>query len=333
MQIRLGRAHFLCDSRWIFLVPALMAICAGGCTTTQVVTKALGVQGPYVFYGFDSIGPPGEPAQIVVRLQKGPYLNDEEGVLIRFLHEGRFVALSRTDDEGYARATFTAEETGDYNLTAEVLPGQLTGQAPEPAPIFVCIREPSEKIIIVDIDKTLVASSFDEVLAGTAQPMPDSKEALHELAKDNTVLYLTLRLDYFGPKTKQWLDQQGYPPGPLWVARFHGLFQGNRDYRRSRIQQLRTTYARVHTGFGDKISDAVAYLANEMTAVLLIRPEKLDEPDDLRELADAVAALPQRVIVVSGWRQARDGLNGSEKFTPHRMSGRLRSRAEQLERK
>lgn len=309
----------------------LALIGPAGCYGPEAITKALGMQGPYLFYGFDSIVPPGKPADIVVRLQKGPYLNDEEGVLVRFELDGQFVALSRTDDEGYARATFTPSKPGDYIIRAQTVGGDLEKPGPAPAQVLVACRKPDTPIAVVDIDQTLVASSFDKVLTGEPKAMPGSKEFLDELAKDHTLLYLTLRLDYFGPKTKRWLEEQSYPAGPLWVSRFHGLFQGNRDYRRERIRDLRRDFVHVKLGLGDKISDAVAYMANEMTAAIFIQPDRIDEADDARELASGLELLPRRTIVVSGFEKLRKALEGDSSFTPDRMARQLRARARKLE--
>ncbi len=302
-----------------------------GCHGPDAITKALGMQGPYLFYGFDTIVLPGRPADIAVRLQKGPYLNDEEGVLVRFERNGQFVALSRTDDEGYARATFTPPEPGDYLVTARTVGGDPDEPDPEPVRVLVACRKADTPIAIVDIDKTLVASSFDTVLSGEPEAMPGSKAFLKQLAADHTLVYLTLRLDYFGPKTKRWLDDQGYPVGPLWVSRFHGLLQGNRDYRRERIRKLRRDFVHVKLGLGDKISDAVAYLANEMDAAIFIQPDRIGEPDEARQLASSLEALPQRTIVVSGYEDLQKALNGDSFFTPDRMARKLREKARKLE--
>jgi hypothetical protein len=302
-----------------------------GCYGPEAITKALGMQGPYLFYGFDTIVLPGQPADIAVRLQKGPYLNDEEGVLVRFELDGRFVALSRTDDEGYARATFTPSKPGNYFITARTVGGDLEKPGPEPAKVLVACREADTPIAVIDIDKTLVSSSFDKVLSGEAEAMTGSKAFLDDLAQSHTLLYLTLRLDYFGPKTKRWLDEHEYPTGPLWVSRFHGLFQGNRDFRRERIRKLRRDFVHVKLGLGDKISDAVAYLANEMTAALIVQPERISEADTARELASKLELLPERTIVVSSFEDLRKALEGDSSFSPKRMAGRLRDRARTLE--
>jgi hypothetical protein len=303
---------------------------AGGCRTGREVREALGMESPYLLYGFDAICLPGQPAEVAVRLQEGMYLTDQEGVLIQLRHGGQLVALARTDPEGYARMTFTPSQVGNYHLTAGVLEGQLD-EEPEPSELLVACRKADERFVIVDIDRTLVPSFFAQFSEGQAEPIPGSLRTLGQLDQGRSILYLTLRLDYFGPKTRSWLARHEYPDGPLWVARFHGLLEGNRDFRARRLRHLRRRYPGNHAGIGDKVSSIVAYLANEMTAVLLVRVEQMQDPDACRQTARAMAALPPTYQACRSWDEIRRALVEGESFPPQPVIQALHRRAGQLE--
>ncbi len=332
LQIQVGRYV----RSWLGVLPIpLTAIVpmamAGGCQTPHALRQALAMDGPYLLYGFDAITTPDQPAEALVRLQKGSYFNDQEGRLIELYEGERLAARAYTDDEGFARMTFTPDDVGDYMLTVRVPGPKGAGSGISPTTLLVACRDPSVSIVIVDIDKTLVASSFDEVLTGQAQPMADSADVLNRLSEDHTIVYMTLRPDYFGPTTKAWLDEHGYPRGPLWVARFGGLLDGNRDYRIRRIRGLRQRFPNVEMGLGDKISSVNAYLANEVHPVLFTHTEHLEEPDELRQKAAKLDCLPESVDVVQDWKEARQVMFQGTSYTPGRMVKRLRLRADRME--
>ena len=312
---------------------SLLTSCSlAGCGAGAAIRQALGMDGEYLLYGFDAITEPGRPANVRVRLQKGSFLNDQEGRLIELYRDDELVSLARTDDEGIAHMTFTPPEVGDYRLDIRVL-GQLGENGPGPADVLVACRRSDEPICVVDIDRTLVTSPFSHVLSGDAQPMRESVRVMHRLAEEYTIIYLTLRLDYFGPTTKSWLEEHDYPTGPLWVSQFRGLLAGNRDFRTEQVRRLRRQFPRARLGIGDKISDAEAYLANEMTAILIVRPETMDEADDCRKLADALEHLPACTThVVRGWREVERIVFHAEAFPPGRVAEDLRRRAEELHR-
>ncbi len=312
------------------LLGAVLTLGAG-CSPQPMVSDALGLRGPYLFYGFDAVARPGVPADVVVRLQKGAYMNDQEGRLVRVVRDGAFVAQAYTDEEGFATMTFTPPRPGDYRLTASVVAGRLEGQRPEDAEILVACRDPNESFVVVDIDKTLVASSFDDVLAGDAKAMPGSVRVLRRLAEKHSILYLTLRPDYFGPKTKQWLAEKGNPRAPLWVSEFHGLLEGNKDYRVERLRRFRRRFPKTDVGIGDKLSSMDAYLANGMAGVLILHPESLDDPSELRARARGLAHFPAGVDVVSNWRDVNRALLEDRRYPPKRMAARLRRLASSRE--
>jgi len=318
----------------VSLCLAAGCVLPAGCGLGRQLREAFGLteRVDYLLYGFDVLAVPNEPVEVQARLQEGPYLRDEDEVWLVFRHEKRTVARARTDDEGIARGTFTPPGVGDYLLHVEVPDGQVEGVPPAPAGLLVAVRRPEESIVVIDVDKTLVASDFATVVEGDARPMPDSVRVVRRLSEAHTIVYLTLRPDHFGPKTKTWLRTTGYPTGPVWVSRFGELFDGNREYRRRHIERLRRRFPNVRVGIGDKISDVEAYRATGLTAVLVVRPPQEDEADDCREEADELAELSEEVQVVRSWAEIEAVLFEGATFPPDRMVKILRERAAALER-
>jgi hypothetical protein len=194
----------------------------------------------------------------------------------------------------------------------------------------VTCREAKAPLLIVDIDKTLVASGIKSVLWGTPRVMPGSREAMQRLAKDFTVIYLTHRVDYMGEKTKAWLKAAGYPRGPVLLADVRELLERSGAYKNATLEELRHRFTGRAVGVGDKPSDAAAYTANGVQAFLLVDVPPDASPSDLSRLADSLQSLPEDVQVVTGWNQVEQALAGKASYTRPQVQVALRRHAEEL---
>jgi len=160
-------------------------------------------------------------------------------------------------------------------------------------------------MVVVDLDKTVVATGFHTVLIGRATPMADSQRVLARLAGKRTIVYLTHRPDYFSIKSKAWLREHKYPPGPLLLSTPGAFLKGSGAYKSEMLAQLRKRFRKIEIGIGDKISDAQAYHENGLKAFLILpvpEPEPA-APERLEALADELEALDDEVQVVTHWRQ------------------------------
>ena len=209
------------------LALALLASASAGC---GLVGHILGKDCLYQVNGYDVVTVPGETIQVRARIAAGDFLDDPPGVPIRFERDGRTVAQVPTDDEGYAAFAFTPDAPGDYVFTASLAPG-VTPDPPPPAQVLVTCRDAAAPLLIVDLDKTVVASGFKTVLWGEPEPMPDSQDVLARLGQDFTVVYLTFRVDYLGPKTRDWLCRHDYPCGPVLLANVRSLTGTSGTYK------------------------------------------------------------------------------------------------------
>jgi len=311
-----------------FLILAALTASAG-CGAQQLI---LGTEGAYLLTVRDAVTPPGREVGLVARLQQGDLLRGRQGHVIRFKQGDDLLKAAETDADGVARVTFTPAEPGDYVFTVEVAAAGLPDEPPAPRDLLVACRDPEEPMAVVDLDKTLVASGFHTVLLGNPEPMAGSVEVLKRLARDHTIIYLTHRPDYFGPKSKGWLWANGYPRGPVLLATVGSFLAGSGTYKRDMIRALKGKFARVEVGIGDKFSDVEAYHAGGLTSILILPVPENPAPEDLEALAEQVADLPGGVHVVTGWDQVEEILFEGKSHAPSAMEKALRQRAAETRR-
>lgn len=290
-----------------------------GCGAQQVL---LGTEGQYVFTVTDRLALPGESVEVTARLQVGDLLATERGYVVLFDYRGRPYKAAQTDAAGKATVTFTPPETGDYVLRTRVAPVGLAQEPPQARDARIVCRPADEPMVVVDLDKTLVASGFDQVLVGDPQPMDGSVEVIRRLAEEHTIIYLTHRPDLFGPKSKSWLTEQGYPPGPVLLASIGGFLAGSGEYKTRELERLQDRFTNIRAGFGDKVSDAAAYHARGLRSFLIVPIP--DAAEDVRDLAVQIHALDESIEVVTDWDQVAGALWRGERYPKSAMVRRLR---------
>lgn len=305
-----------------------MAGCSG------ITETFVGSDEGYLFYASDAITPPGREVTLTARLQYGTFLRDLEEHQITFLLDGQQYAKVLTGDEGMARASFRPEATGNYQFKVHAPTRKKDdGHKLELADLFVACRERDVPIAVIDLDRTIVASSFKEVLMGDPQPMPDSARVLHRLAADHTLIYLTHRPDYFGTKSKRWLRSHNYPLGPLYLSEAGEFFDGSGDFKTAKLKEFRREFPNLRIGMGDKISDIESYLRVDMKPIMIVNLRAIDttEADDLRDYADELGTLPADVDMVNTWADAEKVLFDGAHYPRTAMQAKLRDMARQIE--
>ena len=290
------------------LLLVLLAAC--GCGSQSILLES---EGEYLFTAFDSLALPGERVELRVRLQMGDLLKSKSGCVVRFLLDGQLYKAAETNNDGVAVVTFMPEKPGDYRFTAELSPNGFPDDPPPPRELLVACRRSDEPTMIVDLDKTLVASGFHLVLIGEPEPMPDSPRVMRRLAEKHSVIYLTHRPDYFGPKSKAWVSKYNYPTGPVLLSDVGGFFSGSAVFKTKAIQQLCSRFKNIQIGIGDKVSDANSYHENGIRAFLILGVPQAATAEQLRMLAKSLETLPDQVQVVTSWSQIENVLfkNGS----------------------
>ena len=297
---------------------------AAGCGAQQIL---LGTEGEYLVTVRDVLAPPGKEVDLVARLQEGDLLRGRMGHVIHFKRDGQLVKAAETDDDGEARARFTPDAPGDQVFAVEVSAVGLEGDPPPPRELLVACRPTTARIAVVDLDKTVVASGFHTVLLGNPEPMAGSVDVLKRVAADHTIVYLTHRPDYFGPKSKAWLWASGYPRGPVLLSSVSSFLKGSGTYKSDMIRGMKDTFPQVEIGIGDKFSDVEAYHANGLTSILILPVPEDPSSKKLEELADKVDALPQAIHVTRGWDAVEAVLYEGKSYPPSAMAKALRDRA------
>lgn len=305
-----------------------LAIAAGlgGCGTQGVV---LGTSSEYLVTTTDTLALPGEMIPLHARLQSGDLLTDRPGYVALFYLDNQLYRAAQTDHEGIATVWFTPLEPRDYIFTVRFSPAGFALGPPPPEGLMVRCRPSDTPIAIVDLDKTLVASPFELVLIGDAQPMSDSLDVMRRLAGDYTIVYLTIRPSIFGPKSKHWLAEHGYPPAPLLLSGGGGFVGGQQKYRLAMIAKIQSRFTNLRIGIGDKVDDGLAYSQAGMRALVVLEVEPFPTRASLREKIDDVLTLPAGAQVVRNWRQVEQSIYGGEDYSPDRARRELQEMAAQ----
>ncbi len=300
----------------------------------------LGAEKGAIFYSFDVLAKPNESIQLDVRLQDSK-LRSVADARIGYYVNDQQIGVAVTNRDGLAEWDWKSRRAGDYEFTARILT-LPAGSDPElqqvaPVPLFVMVRTPDTKFVVIDLDHTLVDSSFFKVLMGLGRPMPYSQQATQRIAKTYSIIYLTHRPDLMTHRSKVWLRQQGYPPGVLLVSKMSQALGDSGPYKTARLAALKESFPNLKIGIGDKISDAQAYLENGMESYLIPHYDD-DDSEDLRDMAREIRLLTVYgpVQVVGNWQQIEQGIFAGKRYPADRFAQWLDERArlyDQLERR
>jgi len=304
-----------------------LSLAATGCGAQPYL---LGTRGTYLFTARDVLARPGEVIELSARLQGGDFLQDRPGYVVVFTGEALSPRAAQTGEDGLATATWTPPAPADYAWEVRVSPTGLGHELPEPQTLLVACREADEPMALVDLDRTLVATGFQTVLVGDAQPMAGSADVMARLAREHTIVYLTHRPDYFTIKSKAWLRRHGYPRGPVLLSSISGFLAGSGTYKTQAIADLRKRFTALGVGIGDKPSDALAYHANGLGSVLILQMPATEDPEVHLDLAATLRKLPDEIHAVTDWGEVERALFDGASFPPARLVDRLEREAKRL---
>ena len=283
----------------------------------------LGAEKGHLVTAYDVLATPGQTVELRVRHQSGDLLADRAGHVVHFRIDGKLYRAAETDENGYAAVTFTPTTPADHLFTAAFSSNGFAGEPPAPVMLRVACMPADTPIMIVDLDHTLVAGGFEEVLIGDPDPMPNSREVMRRLTTRYTPVYLTHRPYYFATKSKAWLKRYGYPPGAVLLSDVAGFLKGSEAFKSAALFALRRTFKQIRIGIGDKPADAKAYHDNGIRAFLLLRPDPADGAESLRQLAEELAELPEAVQVAGDWCEIERAVLGAARYPRSRAQGQL----------
>lgn len=287
-----------------------------------------------LFYAYDTLAYPGEPVELMARVISLEELEEVEGATVEFSLGRTSLGKVKTDKQGYAKLNWKPPKPGDYKLTAKIVgvPDEDFKDMLKctPAPLLVSARTKDTRFVVLDLDHTVVGSSFFRVLFGGAKPMPKAADVVKQLSKDYSLVYLTHRPGLLTIKSKSWLTQNGFPRAPLLVSKFKQAMGDSGKFKTGRLKALREQFPNVAIGIGDKISDAEAYVANGLKAYLIPHYDRKDD-DDVRDMAEKIRKLNKDIQVVDDWDQIRVGILKAKKYPPTTYAAGLKALARRLE--
>ena len=285
-----------------------------------------------VFHALDTLAYPRQPVDLVAQLRSAAGLTPIAGATVAFTRGDWVAGRITTDANGVAAMRWTPPEAGNYSFEASIVavPNEnFRDMLGVKASLLVAARDKALQVV-VDLDHTVVDSSFFDVMVGGGKCMADSVEVLGRVSKRYGIIYLTHRPDLLTHKSKSWLADNGYPSGPLFLSEMKDLPDSGK-FKSARLAVLRRDSPGVAIGIGDKLSDAQGYLDNGMSAYLI--PDYKQNPKDMRALAAEIRALrgQGRLQVVDNWRQIEQGIFSGKQFPPEDFARELEAGAARIE--
>ncbi len=293
---------------------------------------ALAAEHGVIFYASDRLVRPGEEVELTARVLSVTKKSAIKNATVEFSLGGERLGMAQTDKDGVATVKWTPAAGREHHVTAKIVaaPEEELAEITQvtPAPLLVAVRDKATKLIVIDLDHTVVDSGFSRVLIDGAKPMAGAARVIEELtAAGYGVIYLTHRPNLMTTKNKKWLADNGLPRAPLLGSDVKDLLDSGK-FKTGRIKQLRKHFPNTTIGVGDKFTDAEAYADNKMTAYLIPDYDRDgDDAGDFRKLAKKVRKLGRRVQVVDGWDEVRAGILSGRTFTPAAYAARLDARA------
>ncbi len=326
----------------VILIVSTACLSAVGCSFGQVASAGaaytLAAEHGTLFYAFDTLTHPEKSTELLAQVIYVRKFKKVEGATVEFTLGRESLGKVLTDKDGYARLKWTPPKSGDYEIKVKItaVPDDIYKDMLKvtPASLLVSAKPKDAPFIVIDLDHTVVASSFFRVITSGAKPMSQADRVVGELAKNYGIIYLTHRPDLLGNKSKNWLTDNGFVRAPLLVSSFRQSVGDSGKFKSARLAELRKDFPNVRIGIGDKISDVEAYVANDMTGYLIPNYDRDDDDaGDLRKLAKKIRKLDKRIHVIDGWEEIRAAILTGKKFPATAYADRLDARAKQLKEK
>ncbi|MCY2931456.1 MAG: hypothetical protein NTV86_18595 [Planctomycetota bacterium] len=238
-----------------------------------------------------------------------------QGATVTFYLGEKPVASGAFNEDGVAAATWRTHRPGEYQLSARVTAVARRDQDPllraAPATMLACVRPKDAQLVVIDLDSLT----------------PQAPTVVGRLAGRYTIVYAATRSALSGGAAKDWLRNQGYPPGPLLVAGVKEFAPGGGVFKTARVKDLTRLYSNIRAGVTDKLSDAEEYAQRGSGAILF--PRYKADAKGMRKFAKELEKLKarNRVEVVSTWEQVEQILTGRASYPAEAHAAWLRQEA------
>ncbi len=315
-------------------------LAASLCFGVEANPPTIATEDGYLFVGYDTLGYPSKPANLIAKVLKmNPTgLTGINDVTVGFYHKGKLAGLAKTNDKGEAAISYTPAKAGSYKFDLRAIAAD-DGEGEGADAIeklttssLLLVACPKDKpLVVIDLDHTVVDSSFLRVLFGEAKPMADAVRVTKRIAGKYGIIYLTARPDLLAGKSKAWLAEHGFPSGPLLLSGVEKMFASGK-FKTAKLSALQEAFPNIAIGIGDKYSDAQAYVDNSMTAYLIPVFDR-DKVKSLQKTVDKLSRLDGngRLKVVSNWKEIEAGIFEGLPFKPEDFIGQLQTRIDELQ--
>lgn len=140
-----------------------------------------------------------------------------QGELLRFVDpEGNLLRDLLTDPSGSARVRYTTGPAGRYPITVHLTDNPRYSADPATGNLFV--QDKKKPLFFVSVEAGLMPSISSPLLRRNPEEIasePGSAEALSEIAACRMPVYLTQGARPLSHQTRSWLEEKGYPLGPI----------------------------------------------------------------------------------------------------------------------
>jgi len=226
---------------------------------------------------FDALTELNKPVDLHCKVERKNLLRgDLQNANVTITVNGTQVAKVVTDKQGVATANYIPKELGTYTIIFECEESADYSNAQASSSLFC--RDKTKPAIVIDIDHTIADIAMEKFLVTRTKdikPLPGAKEVLDELTKTYDLIFLTARDKHLLHRTKEWLSINRFPSAPVIFRDMSREAFSESKFKTEKIAQLKATWTNITCGIGDKLSDAQAYLANGLKAIIISPKEEL----------------------------------------------------------
>ncbi len=264
----------------------------------HVSSEVISALGDPVHRGFDLIAPASADTQAIegwIAYTIADKSLEDEAVDLFACRDGNWTPIgsATTDDDGY----FELDLTGSDRLPIAMrdmyvsVVGDRTGVG-----FLAYVAPDGSPLIVSDVDGTLTSSedAFAETIVAGIEPnaQPGAATAYTDAAaRGYQLVYVTARGGQYTTDTRQWLDDQGFPRGPVRLATSFLTLPGADTiaYKTSTIVAFADSFS-IAMGVGNRETDIEAYTNVGLvpTAIFVKLPEYQSEMQASLDAGDAI---------------------------------------------
>ena len=265
---------------------------------------------------FDQLGRPGEGINVRAKLSHDGLIGihpNMHGYPLSFAGPTIAPRVIPTAEEGIAAVGTQAPANPGGMVRVQVrFPGSR-GHRPAESVARLFSWSAESRILVVDIDHTISNMRSRDILFtdnDRIPTLPGAVESLTRLSGTYRILYLTARDESLYNKTRSWLEAKGFPEGPLFTRDFNLFREGQGEFKRRFLAELKTRFPNTVVGVGDREEDARAYVANGLRAFILAPV--------------GAARVSTRAVLAPSWGSICDSLLPSAASLPDTVPPQLR---------